>query len=135
MNAATGPPRKRKGVCENTPNPKLRFNSPQNNSGNGFTQPVCVHRFTVTQQKPLGRIHYSKEICIVCGTFLRWLPKPENLERQPFNAYKLARLGMCERLPKWERNFVREISQRRRVSPKELKILERLCREYLEAKQ
>jgi len=55
-------PPKREGACSNAPIPKL-LNSPRNNSRSGFAQ-VCAHKFTVTQQEPLGRIHYSQEVCI-----------------------------------------------------------------------
>lgn len=67
------------GACTAAHAPEFsHFNSPQNNSTNGFAQ-GCAHTHTVTVREPLGRIHYSRETCIVCRTFLRWLPKPSPL--------------------------------------------------------
>jgi len=52
----TGPPPKWEGAC--CPHaPKSRnLNSPQNNSGSTIAQPVCAHRFTVTQLEIVERL-------------------------------------------------------------------------------
>jgi hypothetical protein len=41
---------------------------------------------------------------------------------------------MCEGLSKWERIFVRDISQRQKTSPQQHEILAALSRKYLEGK-
>lgn len=92
----------------------------------------CTHSVTVTERLPDGSPHFSKEICIQCGAFVRWLPKPQNVERRTLNSFKLAKLAMVEGLSKWERSFVADISKRRKLSPKQEALVERLCREYLE---
>jgi hypothetical protein len=55
-------------------------------------------------------------------------------ERQRFNALRLARLAMCDELTDWERAFIRDVAQLRKLSPKQQALLDRLCRQYLEAK-
>ena len=93
---------------------------------------VCSHNATVTEQMPRGHIHHAREVCTHCGVFIRWLPKPETIERRRLNGFKLAKLAMCDRLTSWERHFVRDRSQRKRVSPKQQEIIDRLCATYLE---
>jgi len=57
---------------------------------------------------------------------------PENVERQKLNRFRLAKLAMCDRLTSWERHFVRDASQRKRVSPKQPEVIDRLCATHLE---
>ena len=125
----TGPPGNGKGAVQ-APIPKLTCRA-QNNSVSAISQ-VCGHKSTVTVRE--RGTHYSKEICIVCGGFVRWLPKPETFERQKLNGFKLAKLAMRPELTHWERNFVRSISHRTRLSPKQQQIIDRLCATYLEGK-
>ena len=47
------------------------------------------------------------------------------------NGFKLARLAMVDGLTTWERSFVRDVSQRRKLSPKQQQIIDRLCTDYL----
>ena len=103
----------------------------QSNSGVSISQ-ACKHRATVTQQEPPGATHFSSEICLNCGAFVRWLPKPSTIERRTLNSFRLARLGMCEGLSPWQRRFVRDVSQQRKLSPKQQQIIDRLCADYLE---
>jgi hypothetical protein len=58
-------------------------------------------------------------------------PKPENLERQKANAFRLCKLAMCGGLTDWEKQFVADVSKRRKVSPKQQAIVDRLCAQYL----
>jgi hypothetical protein len=92
---------------------------------------ACEHRATVTKQEPPGATHFSREICLECGAFVRWLPKPSTIERRTLNSFCLARLGMCEGLSDWERRFVRDVSKRRKLSPRQQALVERLCEGYL----
>lgn len=81
---------------------------------------------------PPGSVHFGKEFCRDCDKVLRFLPKPETVERQKLNGFRLARLGMCGRLTNWERNFVRDVLRRRKLSPKQQAIVDRLVATYLE---
>jgi hypothetical protein len=125
------------------PVPKLLLTSPQDKSARAITQacdPVplicsaqqngCAHKLTVTRYAPCG-IHFAKEVCLQCGAFIRWLPRPQTLERQRLNAFRLAKLAMCDRLSTWERGFVASVAKQKKLSPKQLAVLERLVRRYL----
>jgi len=79
-------------------------------------------------------IHHAKEVCGVCGRFLRRLPQPKTMERQKLTAFRLAKLAMRPDLTAWERNFVRSVSQRKKLSPKQAALVDRLARQYLEGK-
>jgi hypothetical protein len=101
--------------------------------GQHFTQ-ACTHSVTRTERLPGCHRHYARLTCALCGRFLRWLPKPETVERQKLNAFRLARLGMCEGLSVWERGFVRSVSEKKHLSPKQLEIIAELVAKHLEAK-
>jgi hypothetical protein len=126
-------PPKREGACSNAPTPKLT-GLPQSNSGVAIAQHVCRHGTTRVELMPQGYKHYAMETCALCRRFLRWLPRPETIERERVNAFKLAKLAMCEGLSKWERSFVHHVSQQRKLSPKQQALLVQLCTQYLEGK-
>ena len=86
------------------------------------------------ERLPAGHVHFATDRCVDCGCLLRWVPKPSTIERRILNAYRPARLGMCEGLSKWERGFVRDISQRQKLSPRQQRILAELCAKYLKEK-
>jgi hypothetical protein len=94
----------------------------------------CEHSETRIELLVPGSVHFAKEICRNCDRVLRFVPKPETLERRASNAFRLVKLAMCDQLSPWERMFVRDVSQRRKLSPKQLAIIDRLCAQYLEAK-
>jgi hypothetical protein len=121
------------GACCNAPTPKLTGLA-QSNSGVAITQHVCKHRTTRVEEMPPGSAHRVREVCATCGCWLRWLPSPANVERRTLNSFKLGRLGMCEGLSKWERRFVGDVLKLAKLSPRQQVLVERLCREYLEAK-
>ena len=81
---------------------------------------------------PRGHTHHAREVCRDCGAFLRWLPSPGALERQRFNLFKLSKLVMLPNLTGWERGFIRDVSQRKKLSPQQQQILDRLAWLYLE---
>jgi hypothetical protein len=119
------PPEKGNGApCYNAPIPKLELLE---------TTSACAHVNTRTLRMPARHLHYAREICAMCGRHVRWLPKPETIERQRMFAFRFARLAMCERLSTWERNFIRDVSQRRKLSPKQQEIVNRLSATYLGA--
>jgi hypothetical protein len=92
----------------------------------------CPHTATRTERMPQAHPHYAREVCTRCGAFIRWLPKPQSVERCRLNAFKLAKLGMCRGLSAWERSFVRDVSQRRKLSPRQQEIVDRLGATHLE---
>ena len=126
-------PPKREGACGNAPIPKLTTGLPQGNSGVAIPQ-ACKHGTTRVELVPQGHTHYGKEICAVCGRFIRWSAKPLNVERQRLSAFRLAKLAMRPDLTGWERQFVRSVGGKKHLSPKQLEIVERLCTQYLERK-
>jgi hypothetical protein len=81
-----------------------------------------------------GHVHFAAERCAHCGCHLRWVPRPETVQRQRLTAFRLAKLEMCPDLTHWERKFVASISHRPRFSPKQQQIIKQLVRQYLEAK-
>jgi hypothetical protein len=87
---------------------------------------ACTHTATFTQQEPPGRTHYSREICIQCGRFLRWVPRPANVEGRRLNLARVARLLTCPWLSSWETGFVRSLSRQKKFSPKQEMLLGRI---------
>jgi len=126
-------PPKREGACSNAPTPKLT-GLPQSNSGVAIAQHVCRHGTTRVELMPQGYTHHARVICAVCGRFIRWSSKPATIERRALNAFRLARLAMHPDLTDWERQFIRSVGEKKHLSPKQQALVERLCREYLEAK-
>jgi hypothetical protein len=115
-----------------TPIPKRLLTSPQSNSGVAISQ-ECKHGATRVALMPQGHMHYGREICAICGRFLKWVSKPETVVRQKLCAFKLAKLAMHPGLSKWERNFVSDVSNYRRLSPRQEEVVEKLVEQYLEA--
>jgi hypothetical protein len=112
------------------------LHAPKTETARQYTRPHdaqgCTHANTRLERMPQGHVHYGRQVCAACGRSLRWLPKPETLERRSFNSFRLVKLAMCGGLSTWERNFVRDVSQRRKLSPKQSEIVDRLCATYLE---
>ena len=124
-------PAKREGACSNAPFPKLTGLA-EVTSGSGFTQHVCRHNTTRVELMLQGHTHYGKEICAVCGRFIRWLPQPETIERRTLNAFKLARLAMRPDLTGWERKFIGSVGEKKHPSSKQQRVLSELFTRYLE---
>jgi hypothetical protein len=123
------PPEKGKGALQ-APIPKL----------NQLTTTVvrlplqpCAHPVTRTERFPGGQPHSTHEVCATCGRHVRWFPKPATIERRKLNAYKLARLSLAEGLSDWERSFLKSIGARKKLSPKQQAVFDKLCAKYLEA--
>jgi hypothetical protein len=92
---------------------------------------ACAHSATITQREPPESLHHAREVCAGCERFIRWLAKPETLERRKLNGFRLAKLGMCERLTAWERNFVRDALRQRKLSPRQQEIVDELAAKHL----
>jgi hypothetical protein len=113
-------PEKETGAISHAPIPKP-----------GVQYAACVHSATVIERMPEGHTHHAREVCAVCGGFIRWLAKPETLVRQRLNVFRLAKLGMCSGLTEWESRFVADVSKRRKVSPRQQAIIDELCDKHL----
>jgi hypothetical protein len=100
--------------------------------GSNTDDATCSHGATVTEQLPETHVHYAQLKCASCGRHIRWLPQPENVERKRLNDFRLAKLAKCDRLTSWERHFVRDVSQRKKVSPRQQAIVDDLAATYLE---
>jgi hypothetical protein len=104
---------------------------PQSNSGSGFAQHVCRHSTTRVEVMPQGYTHHAREVCAKCGRFVRWLPRPETIERARLNAFRLARLAMRPDLTGWERQFIRSVGEKKHLSPRQEALIARLVENYL----
>jgi hypothetical protein len=92
---------------------------------------ACSHSATFSELMPPGHPHHTAERCAACGAFIRWLPRPETIERRHLNGFRLAKLAMCAGLDAWERNFVCDVSQQRKLSPRQQEIVNKLAAKYL----
>lgn len=94
-------------------------------------QDQCEHSETRIEQLATGP-HFAREVCRSCDRVLRWLPKPQTVERQSTNAFRLAKLAMSPVLTSWERGFVKSVSQHRKLSPRQQDCLDRIYAERME---
>jgi hypothetical protein len=96
--------------------------------------PDCKH--SVIQTVPTPELqHFAKEVCADCGAFLRWLPKPENLERQKERQAQIEELRATGRLSDWEREFLATISAQRTLSPKQTDRFNEMLGKYFGVKE
>ena len=98
--------------------------------------PYCTHTSTTTELLPQTSRHYAKLKCVACGAFLKFLPRPENVERRKLNGFRLAKLQMHAGLNPWEREFIQSIAEQgnNKLTPKQQAAFDRLCLTYLEAR-
>jgi hypothetical protein len=94
-------------------------------------QTWCEHSDTRIQLLANGP-HHAKEICTDCGQVLRWVPKPQTVERQSTNAFRIAKRSMSGSLTSWEREFLKSLSQQRKLSPRQQACLDKIYTERLE---
>ena len=78
--------------------------------------------------------HYAKLNCADCGAFLKFLPRPENVERRKLNGFRLAKLQMCPGLNAWERQFIDSLAKQgnNKLTPKQQAVLDRMCLAHLD---
>src|SRR5262245_59204781 len=88
-------------------------------------QTWCEHANTRIQYLQ-GGPHHAKEICCDCGRVLRFIPKPSTVEERAFHAYRIAKLSMANDLSPWEQKFVASITAAKKLSPKQLAVLDSL---------
>jgi len=90
----------------------------------------CDHRnirFTLTPELK----HHGREDCVDCHRFVRWVAKPETLERQSRNAEHLVALRKMERLSDWERSFIESLEgQGPKFSPRQQEKLDQIWEKY-----
>jgi hypothetical protein len=94
----------------------------------------CAHSVTKTELEPPGSEHYGRLRCAECGAFLRFVPKPKNVELRQLNCYRLAKLQMCPHLNSWEREFVDSLAKQRstKFTPGQQRVFDHLCATYLD---
>ena len=102
------PPEKGGPCCEHGPN-SITLPLPHS-----YQQ--CSHSAKKIERMPAGHVHFAAERCVNCRRLLRWLPRPETIARRKVNGFRLAKLSMCERLNSWERGFIRDLTQRRKLA-------------------
>lgn len=90
----------------------------------------CDHQSVTVVLTPQGP-HHSKEVCATCGKFIRWLPKPETLERNKQTMRNIEFLSDRKSLNDWERTFLDSIKTvAPKLSPKQLDKLEEVCKRH-----
>ena len=90
----------------------------------------CQHTRTIIVPEKRGP-HHAKELCADCKKFLGWLPNPETVERQKKNEEILTNLSKLENLTEWERQFIREITSHKNISPRQQEKILLLKSKYL----
>lgn len=74
--------------------------------------------------------HHGKEICTTCRSFLVWIKKPVNVERDERNVRWLAALQKLQ-LSAWEKDFIGSLSESGpKFSPKQQAVLDKLAAKY-----
>jgi hypothetical protein len=94
----------------------------------------CTHSLTATELLPRESQHYAKLVCADCGAHLRFLPRPENVEKRKLTGYKLAKLQMCDGFNSWEREFIGSLANHgsNKLTPKQQAVFDRLCLTHLD---
>jgi hypothetical protein len=105
------------------------------NAGAREGRAYCAHNETKTILLPAESRHWARLECATCGAFLKFLPRPENVEKRKLNSFKLARLQMHPGLTSWERAFVDSLAkQGNKLSPKQQVVFDRICATHLEGR-
>jgi recombinational DNA repair protein (RecF pathway) len=89
----------------------------------------CAHQHILVVPEKRGP-HYAKEVCSDCRKFLRWLPKPETIQRHKANMDLLNDLVHRDNLTGWERQFVRDLCTHKHLSPRQQEKLDLLRDKY-----
>lgn len=89
---------------------------------------ACQHHRKKLELTPAGP-HYGKLICLDCGAFAGWAPKPETVARQVWNQETLERLKAAN-LTEWEKQFLLSVEKQGRLSPKQQSVLDKMRRQY-----
>ena len=81
-------------------------------------QGECPHQHIIVVAEKRGP-HHAKRLCKHCRKFMGWVPKPETVMQRAENERILTALSKLKELPSWERQFVRQISALKHLSPKQ----------------
>jgi hypothetical protein len=90
----------------------------------------CQHTRTVVIPEKRG-LHHARRVCSDCNKFLGWVPKPETVQRLRDNAEILTALSKIDHLAEWEREFIRQLSTHKNITPKQQNELLLLRDRYL----
>lgn len=92
--------------------------------------PTCNHpstRFVLTPETQ----HYGKDICTVCGKWVQWVKKPENIERDAEAGRRIVDLRGKAFLSEWEVSFISSLDGNgAKLSPKQRDWLNRTWEKY-----
>jgi hypothetical protein len=92
----------------------------------------CPHNITQTVELPTGSVHFARMECATCGAFIKYVPRPENVERRKLIGEQIARLAVHPGLSEWQKQFIASIARRgNKLSPRQSEIFNRLCETYL----
>jgi hypothetical protein len=92
----------------------------------------CTHPHKIVVAEKRGP-HTAKLVCKHCKKFFQWVPSAENTKQRAENVLTLTALSKLPDLPSWERQFVRQLSTLRSISPKQQKKLLEIRDLYLKA--
>jgi hypothetical protein len=90
----------------------------------------CSHSHVTVIPEKRGP-HYARKICADCHRFLGWIPKPETIIRQQENQRILTELSKLPNLTDWEREFIRDVTTHKNLSPKQQEKILLLMEKYL----
>jgi len=89
---------------------------------------TCLHNRKQLELTPNGP-HYGKLICLDCGAFAGWAPKPETIERAKTNLAIFERLRAVV-LTDWEKEFLLSVEKQGRLSPKQQACLDKIAKQH-----
>lgn len=82
-------------------------------------------RFT-TVLMPEGHKHFAALRCGSCDGFHKWLEAPHTKEKREKRRVKISDLLKSTALSSWERGFLESVQGRKKLSPKQLEVLDRI---------
>ena len=89
----------------------------------------CCHENAVLTLTPAGP-HHGRLDCPDCGRFVKWVAKPETVERNKRTVQKIAAL-QTKSLSEWEKGFIESIKETpTKLSPKQLAKLDEVCERH-----
>src|SRR5438477_12753005 len=92
----------------------------------------CTHSATRSVRMPATSRHHARVECADCGAFLKFLARPENIERRKLVGVQLAKLIEHSGLSPWEWQFIGSLAkQGTKLSPKQQEVFDRICAKYL----
>ncbi len=93
----------------------------------------CTHSATRVVIMPPPRTHYARLECASCRPFLKFLVRPESVERRKLNGFRLGKLAMRPGLNSWQRGFVDSLSKQggNKRAPQQQAVFDELCAIHL----